>query len=78
VQRGPRRHHLVQHDPAGIGCRQRRRTCVLPVRSSASRRRRSHGAVAHRSQGAACRAARECNVTPAVLRSSDRARPGIS
>jgi hypothetical protein len=44
VRRAPRRHHLVHHDPAGIGCRQRRRPRLLPVRSSAPRRRRSHGA----------------------------------
>ena len=42
VRRARRRHHLVQHDPAGVRRRQRRRPRVLPVRSSLSRGRGSH------------------------------------
>jgi hypothetical protein len=51
---------------------------LVPVRSSAPRRRRSDGPADDRAQGAPRRAARECDVTPAVLRSSDRTRPEIS
>jgi bifunctional non-homologous end joining protein LigD len=32
---GPRRHHLLQHDPGGVRQRQRCSAGVLPVRSSA-------------------------------------------
>jgi ATP-dependent DNA ligase len=38
--------HLVQHDPVGIGQRQRRRARLLPLRSSPSRRRGSLPAAA--------------------------------
>jgi ATP-dependent DNA ligase len=41
MRRRPRRHHVLQHDPAGVRKRQRGGAGVLRVRSSLSRRRRS-------------------------------------
>src|SRR5580704_17001192 len=45
--RGPtRRHHLLQHDPGGVGLRQRRGARAPSVRSSVPRRRTSARAAA--------------------------------
>ena len=66
VRRAPRRHHLVQHYPVGLRRRQRRRPCVLPVRSSLSRRRGSQRTAADRAQRAARRFGGACKLRAAV------------
>ena len=78
VRRLSRRHHLVQHDPGRVGCRQRGRAGVFHLRSSASRRRGCRRVAADRAQGAAGRIAVGCRAAPALQRLSPRPGPGVS